>query len=226
MKYLLLLIILLFSCQLYEEDNLKRFLIDNLSATINASYETISKETDTEIAIRIDDRVMVIDFEGSISVKDWLKNFEFGFSTYDQNNIKIKAHAGIISKWVSVEDYIKNNIIVYNPKKIILRGFSQGGAMAVFGNAVLSRLYFGRNVVTYAFGAPHVFHKSTDDLKYVYLYELSRDIVCHVPPAVLGYKKIGERFVIDRNRPWWDYLTHWYNEHSPSSYIKEIEKRL
>ncbi len=223
-KLIATLIILTLSCQIHKEDSdLKQILLNNLHATWQANYELLSPETDTEVAFSKIGDTLYVDFEGSLSGTDWKYNMMFGMVKY----ANFYAHGGFIEKWISVENSVWVNIIAADVKNIVFRGFSQGAAIAQVAYADYIRFTPKKNLKCVAFASPFIFGNKTDiNDSGITRIELSHDITCHVPPGFLGYKKFGKVIIIDKNRPWYENIFPWIDEHSPANYEKNIYKYM
>ena len=187
---------------------------EHLLATANADYKTLSRETDTEVAFTEVDDTLYIDFEGSLSTRDWLYNFDMYYSLLGD----FKAHRGILKKWDSVKYTIYGYILKNTEReKVVFRGFSQGGAMALIAHTDFPF----KNTRAVCFATPAVLCRGLPDYIFenVTLYEISNDPVTWFFPGILGYKKYGNVVRID-NLPWYRRIIPDFSAHSPAGYLK------
>lgn len=98
------------------------------------SYTKIKIEsTDTDFSYKLDNDILTIKFQGTVSLKDWSFNFMVWKKPYKNMKHIWFAHAGFVKKFKSTESYIKeiiNEAIQLNVKEIFIKGHSQGGAIA------------------------------------------------------------------------------------------------
>lgn len=127
--------------------------------------------------------------------------------------IPYKVHRGFLKCWKYVEDIIISKITElkedsdqYRWEKIIIVGYSHGGALCVlctecvwFYRADLRKDGFK----AYAFEAPRVFgafkvpkelQERWDNLE---VYRTGTDLVTHCPPCIFGYCHVGHLIKID-----------------------------
>jgi hypothetical protein len=187
---------------------------EHLIATVNAKYKILDKTTDTEVAFTVTGDTLYVDFEGSLSGTDWLYNFDMCFSYRED----FKVHFGIYKKWNSVENTIFGIVRYY--KKVVFRGFSQGGAMALIA---LYALRFMEKCSAVCFATPAIFRKGLlDNHNYsnrVDLYQISNDPVTWMFPGILGYRRYGKVHILD-NFPWYRRIIPDFSVHNPAGYLK------
>lgn len=159
--------------------------------------------------------------ECSDGKSDWRYNLAFGKSVYDEDDVKFKAHRGFKMLWRSIKDEIEKldfDTIV---------GYSQGAAIAVF---VHENFYHrkGFEPVTFAFGCPRVVWSPNKALRarftQFFRFKNPEDIVTLVPPAILGYRHVGQEVILRQRakRPKGCNLFRWLSGHSPEMYRQRI----
>ena len=160
------------------------------------NYE--NKKTDTEISFTEKDGKLYISFQGSESKLDWIQNFMFGKVPYSNMKKKFFIHMGFIKKYKSVREDVLNRVREARArgiKKIEIRGFSQGAALATIAHEDI--LYHFNEPNTIIFGSPRVFgwwnKKLLNELlSGVTNVRNTRDLVTKIPPVLFGFKRYGK----------------------------------
>lgn len=139
-----------------------------------------------------------------------------------------RCHRGFLKVYHAMRDDIKAKIneilqVRSNIKNIVCVGYSHGGAISLLATEDLTYTY-GKTlkVVGYGFGAPRVIwgpvpNEVKDRLKHFVTIRNSSDIVTHVPPAIFGFRNIGNIYVIGR-------ITHTnpIKSHYPDQYTNNL----
>lgn len=182
---------------------------------------------DVNYAFEEKDRTLYIYFQGSSSTTDWIRNFLFGKRPYKDMEIPYRVHRGFLAAWKEVEDIIiekiKETIIIdegsdhkdpeaefnehvapvieYKWKKIVVVGYSHGGALAGFCHECV---WFWRpdlrenGLIGYGFEAPRFFASYycepalEERWKNFFIIRTNCDIVTHCPPSIFGYTHVGD----------------------------------
>jgi hypothetical protein len=136
----------------------------------------------------------VLVFRGSEEGADWLTNLNGLKDRWDGNG---KVHVGFRQALDEVWDDVTNKLQnVRGP--LFLTGHSLGGALAILAGARLGRDGVKRAV--YAYGTPRVgnsdFVNQYPSSVTVHRVINDDDAVATVPPALLGYRHVGEARVI------------------------------
>jgi predicted lipase len=177
-------------------------------------------KTDTQWKHKVEEDILYICFQGSISRLDWIQNFMFWKKPY-RNMKKIWfAHAGFVKKWKaiekSVQEVIEENRI--SIKKIVGFGFSQGAALNVLFHEWVVFNYPDISINSISVGCPRVigfFGEVDERFKSFERYSIKTDIVTHAPFAWLGYRHVGKNTSFKSNYRFWKiYKNHLsYEEH-------------
>ena len=162
-------------------------------------FNNVDEETKTEYHLSlIDEDTLLISFQRTRQKKDWVYNFCFWKKPYSNMKETFFVHWGFLKKYKAVQDRIHKAIGEYAPKKILLRGYSQGGAIAQIAHEDISWNYPNIDVQTIVFGSPQPFslfnHKDVKErLKNVLRVEYEGDIVTYIPSIIFGYWSYGTK---------------------------------
>ena len=131
------------------------------------------------------------------TVKGWTLNFLFHRKPYKDMGTVWTVHAGFLSRWGAVKDDFKK-LITKEVKEIIIEGLSQGGAVAVLAHEYVWTRHPSIQLTTRTYGAPRCiglwgFWRIRERFATVTRYENRGDIVCNLPPVMLGYTHVGRR---------------------------------
>ena len=153
-----------------------------------------------------DGDTLYIYFEPSNGKVDWLHNFMFKKKPYKDMKMPYRVHKGFLKCWKTIEDVIIHKINECDDtsneklwKKIIIVGYSHGGALAVLCHECCwyHRPDIRDNIKTIAFEGPRVYgafrvkKKLRERWKNFRLLRNSTDIVTHLPPVIFGYTHVG-----------------------------------
>lgn len=170
-------------------------MLNKFLACIKAKYTTV--ENCGDFAVEREGDTLKIFFEKSDGATDWKNNFNFPAKPYrDMKNMWF-AHRGFLKVWKSIEPYIADKINDLTVSKIDIIGYSHGAAVALL---CYEYVKFNRpdvEVSGVGFGCPRVFwgfaRKSVKKrFEGFVVVRNGKDIVTHVPPAVLGFRHVGE----------------------------------
>ena len=157
-------------------------------------------------AFEENNKTLYIQFEGSNSITDWVRNFWFFKKPYKDMEIPYKVHGGFLAAWKEVEDIIINKITekdekgLYKYNKIITLGYSHGGALSGLCHECVwfHRPDIRENIFGIGVESPRFYHgwrvkKSLRERweNYVVIRNCN-DIVTHAPPAILKYCHVGK----------------------------------
>lgn len=155
-----------------------------------------------------EDDKLIIFFEGSNSITDWVRNFLFGKRPYKDMQIPYKVHRGFLTAWKTVEDIIIRKVTEklldspeYKWQDITIVGYSHGGALAGFCHECV--WYYRpdlrkEHLRGYGFEAPRFFahydvsEKLIERWKTFQVIRTNNDLVTHCPPALFKFCHVGE----------------------------------
>jgi predicted lipase len=181
------------------------------------------------------DGTLYLYFEKSNGFIDWKNNFDFPAKPYRDMGTKWRAHKGFVKVWKEIEPFLENVIMDKTVTKVIISGYSHGGAIAALAHEYV---WFNRpdlrdNIEGYAFEPPRVFWgwKIPKALKERWngfrVYRNGQDIVTHVPPVLFGYHHVGKMIHINKNRKTIvdrTYVLKCVDEHNSPNVIAALEQ--
>ena len=187
-------------------------LYNQFLACILVDYKHV--ENDGSYAFRRVGKVLSLYFQHSNGETDWKNNFDFPAKPYRDMEHKWYCHRGFLKVWKSIEPYIADMINNPTVEVIEIAGYSHGAAIAALCYEYV-RYHRPDVIVTgVGFGAPRVlwgFASKTvrDRFKGFVVVRNCHDIVTHVPPALFGFRHVGEvlkiggksKGLIDDHRP-------------------------
>lgn len=138
-------------------------------------------------------RSLYLYFEGSNGALDWKNNLDFPIKAYKG----LFVHRGFLRVWKSLIPYIEKLISDTSLDKIIITGYSHGGALACLccEHAWYNRQDLRRSIEAYGFGSPRVMWGILGNNRHrwdnFYVIRNINDIVTHLPPALFGYRHVG-----------------------------------
>lgn len=208
-------------------------LLDLFKMCYYADNDYIQVEEDGSYLIKYEGDRLFLLLQWSHGDKDWKNNFDFPARPYKDMPITWKAHRGFVRVWKAIEPYIEKDILNPAIKQIITVGYSHGAALAALAQEYI---WFNRPDIrdkcfSFAFEPPRVFcgTKIPDELKERWANHLvirvENDLVTHVPPAIFGYKHIGN--FLHLKLPKNVFLTPYHmldciNAHYPENIIKAL----
>ncbi len=151
-------------------------------------------------ALKRDGETLYLFFQGSDGKNDWKNNLDFPAKAYKRMEKTVWfAHRGFLKVWKEIEPFLEKDIKDPHFQKIVVTGYSHGGAVA---SLCFEYVWFHRpdlrgKTEGYGFGAPRVFWglKGKEVRKRWQGFFVVRnidDLVTHLPPAVLGFSHVGE----------------------------------
>lgn len=188
---------------------------------ISETYMTV--ENDGSFAVKKEGDALFLWFQCSDGLTDWINNFDFPAKPYRHMGDLWFCHRGFLKVWKSIEPYVASHINDPTIKNIEIVGYSHGAAVAALCYEYVKYNRPDVNVSGFGFGGPRVFwgfaHKRVlDRFKGFVLVRNSKDIVTHLPPAIFGFRHVGEILKIGRKS------RGIIDDHRPESYIESLEE--
>lgn len=158
-----------------------------------------------DYALRWNWDTLKIFFEWSDGKEDWRNNFDFPAKPYKDMQHLWFCHRGFLKVWKSIEPYLVDAISDPDIHKIEIVGYSHGAAIAML---CYEYCIFHRPdavVEGVGFGCPRVFWgivPKTVQGRFsgFQVVRNGKDIVTHVPPAIFGFRHVGEVVKIGKSK--------------------------
>lgn len=142
-------------------------------------------------------------FQHSRGATDWKNNLDFPAKPYGHMGEIWLAHRGFLGVWEVLKETLGPIIEDKQIRKITVVGYSHGAAMALLCHEYIKfhRPDIAGNVKSFGFGCPRVVwgvpsKKVRRRFEGFTVIRNLDDIVTHAPPAILGYRHIGEMIEI------------------------------
>ena len=216
------------------------------------SYDTIGDDVNYKFIE--DDSTLYIYFQGSNSVTDWIRNFLFFKKPYKDMEIPYYVHCGFLKAWKEVEDLVIEKIQEqdarlslnrkkmkyeekksYKFKKIIIVGYSHGGALAAFCHECCWywRNDIRDNIFGFGFEAPRIYrgYRVKKELKERWknfkIIRDNNDLVTHCPPKFLAFTHVNNDIIKIKGdtslvKGWW--IPKCIKSHLPDVVLDGLKK--
>lgn len=165
-------------------------ILERFEATLRGPWITVGD--DVQCRIERDGCVAKLFFQCSASRSDWYSNFDFPAVPYKRQPKPWMAHRGFVSKYHGIRDWLSKEMV--GVVRLEVSGYSHGGALAVLAHEDMS-WNEGIDVESWCFGSPRVLwlppRAVADRFKRLTRVVVRGDLVAHVPPAILGYRHVG-----------------------------------
>jgi hypothetical protein len=149
---------------------------------------------------------LVIAFYMTRGLLDWPENFE----AWKTDFFGLRAHTGFVTEYLEDRPKIFDMIRIYQPRQIIVTGFSQGadhGTLCCYDlwkntQLAVTGTVFGASRV-FSWGSAAAFNQEAEKPNRSFQHiGLSRDIVTRSPPWYFGYKHVHGGTVIGGPEHW------------------------
>ncbi len=173
-------------------------------------------------------KTLYIFFEHSNGKIDWKSNLDFRVMRLENGTASFLCHRGFLRVWNSILPYIKGQIEDKSVEKIVIVGYSHGGAIAgiCYEYVKRNRRDIENQIEGYGYGSPRFLFKwgkrsslTYDSFHGYYVVRNKNDIVTYLPPRLFGFVHVGEIINIGKN-------THYspIDAHRQESYVKSLEE--
>lgn len=162
-------------------------------------------------------------FEDSDGEGDWRINLDFPIRPYKRmGKTAWRAHRGFLCAWEKLIESVKPLVVDKSVKKVIVVGYSHGGAIAVLCHEYVwyNRADLRDNLFGYGFGTPRVLWgriKCKERWKNFTVVKNINDLVTRLPPFLFGYRHVGNLLKIGKRGKYSSIEAH---------YAKNILKEL
>jgi predicted lipase len=159
---------------------------------------------------------VIVCFPGTGSLKNWFWNFTRLIIPYRQMPKTFFVHAGFFKLYKDVQKELKKEIDIFNPKRIIFTGYSQGGAIATIAHEDYE--FMGYKPETITFASPRVFSWGVPKSRFQNLYRIyvKGDIVSKLP--FFKMKHVGKNISIGKGTG----IIPSVKKHYPETYRKYL----
>lgn len=204
-------------------------LVNLYERCLYAKYQHV--ENDGDFAFQREGDTLYFLLQWSHGGADWRNNFDFPAKPYKDMEKKWMCHRGFLRVWKSIKPYIKQTIADPSVKKIIVVGYSHGGALAALAHEYV---WFNRpdlrdeNLESYGFGAPRVFFgwhidkELKERWKHFHPIRNRNDLVTHVPPVLFGFRHVNKVTTITSELVEKPFKLDCINSHCAKNYINSL----
>ena len=174
-------------------------LMDDLfRRCLDAKYTHV--DNDGDFAVEVKGDILILLFQQTHSVTDWISNFDFAAKPYKDMEVKWRCHRGFLRVWKSIEPHIESYVKDPKYKQIYIAGYSHGAAIATLAHEYC---WFWRpdlrqnGLMGFGFGCPrcyfgwHMKKKLRERWKTFFPVRNLNDIVTHVPPVLFGFRHVN-----------------------------------
>ncbi len=183
-------------------------------------------------ALKREGSTLYIFFQDSKGAHDWRANFNFPAIAYKRMGKTIWfAHRGFLREWKTIEPKLACAIADNDVKKIIITGYSHGGALALLCHEYVwsHRPDLRDSIAGYGFGCPRVYwgFKSKEiksRWENFYIIRNIDDLFTHLPPRIFGFSHVGKLLKIGSRRKYTMLEAHYADNILAELEILEKEK--
>jgi len=167
---------------------------------------------------------LVLWFEDSNGVRDWLNNLSFAASPYREMDPEWRCHAGFLKVWRALRPILSPLILDPAVRAICTVGYSHGAAIALLCHeyAWYHRPDLRDRLCGFGFGCPRVLYgcpapEIAERWRFFWRICNEGDLVTQLPPRVLGFCHVGETIRIGIDGKYSP-----IDAHRPESYLAEL----
>lgn len=194
--------------------------------TLRADYLELKENAASYSVQREGERVYLL-FEKSNGAIDWKNNLDFPAKAYREMQDTWFVHRGFLRVFNTVKEQIAPIVQDQRVKSMILSGYSHGAALALLAHeyCVFHRPDLAKRIYGFGFGCPRVVwggvpQKVKERFARFTVIRNDLDVVTHLPPALLGYRHVGNMLKIGRGARYGP-----IDSHRAESYLAELIKR-
>ena len=200
-----------------------KILCDLFQDCLSRSYMTV--ENAASFDIEVSDGTLFLFFEPSHGSEDWNNNLNFRIRPYDDMDPVWYCHAGFLKVFKSVLPHLEPHIADPGIRRAVIVGYSHGGALAVLCHEAVwfRRPDIRKHLISFAYGAPRVLYGAIpreirERFRELYLIQNEGDIVTRLPPALLGYRHVGNIITVGQPGKYSP-----VDAHRPESYLEALK---
>lgn len=151
-------------------------------------YQTIGDSVN--YAFLEEGKTLLVFFQGSNSITDWVENFLFTKKIYKE----FKVHRGFYMAYSQARDMLLDKIYNNHYEEVMVVGYSHGGALCQLYLEDLVYHFPELKVKGFAFESPRAVKcakKYKERWKDLLVIRTNQDLVTHCPPKIFGYTDLG-----------------------------------
>lgn len=172
---------------------------DGLSAVgLEECADLVDAKSGTAGFIAASKDIIIVAFRGTENLLDWRTNV---MAEWSELKGGVRVHTGFFRAYSTIRDKMLaavTHLVKARPRPVYITGHSLGGALACMATAELANAdddeVRDSIAACYTFGCPRAGDASFDWYVKVPLYRVTNgiDIVPTVPPAIIGYRHVGD----------------------------------
>lgn len=178
---------------------------------------------DVRYRLEKDNNTLTLVFPGTWNDYGWQRDFQFAVVLYKGMKIPFLVHKGFASMWHSIRDEIMGRIqdeVNNGAKRLIVLGYSQGGALATLAHEDAGFRFNGLDVSTFSFASPRVLCFPPKEIRERFAtltrFAVWGDPVPMAPPPIMGYTHVGSGIMIGPFSLFWPW------NHKPEFYERGL----
>lgn len=198
-------------------------LLQLFERTLDAPYLEVRESAASYFTERKGETLYLF-FEKSNGPSDWKNNLDFPAKPYRDMEGLWFAHRGFLRVFKSMKDLLAPQIADPRVGRIVISGYSHGAALALLTHeyCVFHRPDVAAQIFGYGFGCPRVVwgpvpHSVQARFRNFTVLRNHVDLVTHLPPALFGYRHVGNFLRIGADRR--DGLI---DSHRPENYLAAL----
>ena len=156
-------------------------------------------------------RTLFLYFEWSNGRTDWCNNLDFPAAEYGGDGQRHYAHRGFLRVFRAVEPILRPLICAKMTDRIRIGGYSHGAALALLCYEACLLLRPDIRTEIYGYGAVQ------ETFLQFAVIRNGRDLVTHIPPALLGYRHAGRMIEVGKKTS----LSP-VEDHRPENYLRGL----
>lgn len=176
-------------------------LLAHFNECLAADYRHVEQSGDFALVRQGD--ALFLYFEKSDGLADWVSNFSFAVRPYREMETTWLCHRGFLAVWKAIKPYLELPLADPTVREVTVVGYSHGAAIALLCHEYI---WFHRpdlrdHLRGFGFGCPRVlwgFLPAWLSARFQNFIRVvnPRDIVTHLPPAVFGYRHVGQKLAL------------------------------
>jgi hypothetical protein len=168
-------------------------------------------------------------FQGSVSRRDWLLDFDACIHPYRDSPVKWQAHHGFVRGYKSVRETIMARL--QGVTSIYCSGYSLGAAYGTLFHEDARFNFPDATLCSILFGTPRVVWMPSNKVKERFVdlvrVNVSGDLVSHLPSAFAGFRHVGAGCVFGPKYRFYSPLYHLIPEYRKQlSAVEDLDEYL